>query len=70
MHQAICTLMWAALRLPVKELQIARIELANKYGKELVEEANNNCNNCVHPAVWCSLVCVCGVWKCGVVRYV
>ena len=26
-------------------------ELGNKYGKELVEEAAENCNNCVHPKV-------------------
>jgi hypothetical protein len=51
LHQAICTVMWAALRLPVKELQIARQELGNKYGKELVEEAAENCHNCVHPKV-------------------
>jgi hypothetical protein len=51
LHDAICALLWAAPRTPIKELaQISR-ELAAKFGQELLDEILCDKDGCVNAKV-------------------
>jgi vacuolar protein sorting-associated protein IST1 len=51
LYEAVCTLIWAAHRTDIAELLEVKKQLGKKYGKEFVEEAMENKNNCVNERV-------------------
>lgn len=51
LKEAVCTLIYAAPRAEVKELQVIRQQLFYKFGKEFANEAIMNKDNCVNARV-------------------
>ena len=55
MREAMCTLIWASRRAEVPELQEVARQLELKYGKEFVEDARDDAQECVNTRVSQSL---------------
>lgn len=51
LYEAVCTLIWSANRADIPELLDVKRQLTKKYGKEFIEEAMANSNNCVNERV-------------------
>jgi len=51
LKEAVCTIIYAAPRIDIKELLVVRQQLLLKYGREFVMEATSNRDNCVNARV-------------------
>ena len=51
LHEAVCTVIWAANRTDIPELLDVKKQLTKKYGKEFVEEAMQDVGGCVNERV-------------------
>ena len=51
LKEAICTVMYAAPRIEIKELQEVRQQFLFKYGESLANDAMENRGNCVNPKI-------------------